>query len=308
MNKRIFEIPIVGPFLIGVSILLCSALVVWGVKKFISGTNKTHRELIYDLENKSFGNKWVSALELTKVLSQNKTELDTVEIDWILEHLTKLYQQSGGVSGDDRLRHFIISATTLLHSPLSSARINNLLVLALFDQSSQVQLSAVNGLSLSKAPISVLMWEKVEELFLKLAENQQKDDLLQQSLMLLYAQQEVLPSPQVLDLVFAKNSHKDRVSSNVLCAAALTLVPKQSSLIVDIITNTFEGRSQGQFCGRDPKDREKWIMNFLNVFYKYPWQKFQGIIKVLSSPQERGTRSLEVMNLARVVLKKWGAT
>ena len=72
-QKRILERPFYSGLVVPTAIILVGALIVFGVMKLLSN-ERSHRDLINELHSKTFGNRWVAAYELSKVLSTTKFE------------------------------------------------------------------------------------------------------------------------------------------------------------------------------------------------------------------------------------------
>jgi hypothetical protein len=56
-----------------IAIVLVGALIIFGVTKMLS-SGKNHRDLIDEMNSKTFGNRWVAAYELSKFLAAQKTQ------------------------------------------------------------------------------------------------------------------------------------------------------------------------------------------------------------------------------------------
>lgn len=117
------------------AIIVLGILIVWGINKIIT-VDRTHRDLIRDLQSRSFGNKWVVAYELSKYISGNKIPVN--DMPWVIENLVSLYESSK----DERTRDFIIVALGGLRTKLTFS----FLIKALDDPSDKVKLHALIAL------------------------------------------------------------------------------------------------------------------------------------------------------------------
>ena len=73
------------------SIIIVGILIVWGINKIIT-VDRSHRDLVRDLQSRSFGNKWVVAYELSKYISGNQIPVN--DMPWVIENLVSLYETS----------------------------------------------------------------------------------------------------------------------------------------------------------------------------------------------------------------------
>ena len=90
-------------FVIPFAIVLIGSLIIFGVTKMLQN-DRTYRDLVQDLQSKTFGNRWIAAFELSKVISSKKVPDD--DIPWLIENLDDLYDSAV----DNRTKNFIIVA------------------------------------------------------------------------------------------------------------------------------------------------------------------------------------------------------
>ncbi len=153
--KKILESSPLSGIAVPIAIVLVGALIIFGVTKMLS-SGKNHRDLIEEMNSKTFGNRWVAAYELSKFLASQKIPKE--DMPWVIENLSKVYYESV----DARTRNFVVLALGSLKNPLSLKVMNK----ALEDQDSQVKFNAVVSLgNMEKG--SAIEWEKVEALLLQ---------------------------------------------------------------------------------------------------------------------------------------------
>ncbi|MCB9060301.1 MAG: HEAT repeat domain-containing protein [Halobacteriovoraceae bacterium] len=100
-GKNILENSFVGSLVVPIAIVLVGALIIFGVTQMLS-TGKTYKDLVYDLQSKTFGNRWIAAYELSKqIASQNIPES---ERPWLALKLEEIYRSSN----DHRTKEFLI--------------------------------------------------------------------------------------------------------------------------------------------------------------------------------------------------------
>jgi HEAT repeat protein len=116
---------------------------------------RSYRDLVVELQSKTFGNKWIAAFELSKVLANKKIPAE--EIPWLLSNLTSVYRETSDV----RTREFVIVAL----SSLQSLEASDLFFEAIASDQGNVRLHAIMAFaSLPKLENSQLPWEKLRPL------------------------------------------------------------------------------------------------------------------------------------------------
>ena len=150
VKKKLLENPIIGAAVIPLAVILVGVLVVAGVSAMLN-SDPSYKGLVRTLQSKTFGNRWVAALELSKVIAAKG--IPESDIPWLLENLNQLY---GNASGDPRTRNFIIVAA----GALKDARAIPLFLRGLDDEDAEVRLHAVVALGNTKRGESI-PWEKV---------------------------------------------------------------------------------------------------------------------------------------------------
>ena len=89
-------------FVIPLAIVLIGSLIIFGITKMLQN-DRGYKDLVRDLHSKTFGNRWVAAFELSKVISSKSVKED---IPWLIENLDDLYESAV----DTRTKNFIIVA------------------------------------------------------------------------------------------------------------------------------------------------------------------------------------------------------
>ena len=96
-------------FVIPFAIVLIGSIIVFGITKMLQN-DRSHRDLVRELHSKTFGNRWVAAYELSKVISSKS--IPSEDIPWLIENLEDLYEKAVDV----RTKNFIIVAAGSLKS------------------------------------------------------------------------------------------------------------------------------------------------------------------------------------------------
>lgn len=148
-EKRLLENPWVGSFVVPLAIVLVGALIIFGVTSLLS-TDRSYKDLVREMQSKTFGNRWIAAYELSKVLATSSVPVD--EIPWLVENLGDVYTSSA----DPRTREFVIAALGSLKNPIVLPYIYE----GLKDTSENVQFHAI--VSLGNMPKETTIdWEAV---------------------------------------------------------------------------------------------------------------------------------------------------
>lgn len=151
IDKKLLENPFVGSLIVPIAIVLIGALIVFGVTKMISSEH-SYKNLVTEMKSKAFGNKWVAALELSKLISAKKIPAE--DIPWLIDNLDEIY--TGTV--DARTRNFIIVAA----GALSDERAIKIFKKGLDDADDNVKFHTVVALA-NLPKTSLLDWTKVIE-------------------------------------------------------------------------------------------------------------------------------------------------
>lgn len=111
-NKKILENPVVGSLVVPIAIVLIGALVIFGITKMLN-SERNYRDLVQELQSKTFGNKWIAAYELSKKIATSQIPVE--DIPYVVKVLSETYFES---SQDPRTRDFVVVALGVLKSDL----------------------------------------------------------------------------------------------------------------------------------------------------------------------------------------------
>lgn len=111
-QKKILENPFVGSLVVPIAIVLFGSLIIFGITKMLS-SERSYRDLVEEIQSKTFGNKWVAAYELSKQI--NSSQIPETEYPWLVQNLSIAYKQSI----DARTRSFIIAALGALKTEMA---------------------------------------------------------------------------------------------------------------------------------------------------------------------------------------------
>ena len=203
-SKKMLENSPLSGIAVPIAIVLIGALIIFGVTKMLS-SGKNHRDLINEMNSKTFGNRWVAAYELSKFLASSKIPKE--DMPWVIENLSQVYFESV----DARTRNFVVLALGSLNNPLVAPVLDK----ALEDQDPQVRFNAVVSIGNMKKGLTI-DWSKVEALL-----QQDQDTGLKQVALYTIASHERANTPDLALPLLAS------IEKTVRFAAATVLIKYQ---------------------------------------------------------------------------------
>jgi len=279
-TKKILESSPLSGITVPIAIVLVGAFIIFGVTKMLS-SGKNHRDLIEEMNSKTFGNRWVAAYELSKFLASSKIPKE--DMPWVIENLSKVYYESV----DARTRNFVVLALGSLNNPLSLPVLNK----ALEDQDPQVKFNAVVSLgTMDKS--STIDWPKVEALL------QQNEDpgLKQVALFTLASHKQPKAEELALQLLNSSERTLRYAAATVLIhykrVEALPAIEEISNLKYDNIV-------PGELNGAQAEGLK---MNLLENIEKTKWIELAGLVQKLESSDGNvrvQTKAKQVLNLLK---------
>ena len=193
---------------IALGILLLGGTVIFGVAKMLTMEN-SYKDLVRTMQSKTFGNKWVAALELSKKISSSS--LREEDIPWLIDNLSNIY----ATSQDSRTRNFIIVAV----GALADKRGLPVLLKGLDDEDSHVKFHSIVGIANIK-DVQDFDWLKLESFL------DSEDIALAHSSLLALATHRVLGSEKK---ILSKLSHKE-ISMRYAAATALIYYNNEAAI------------------------------------------------------------------------------
>ena len=276
-SKKMLESSPLSGIAVPIAIVLIGALIIFGVTKMLS-SGKNHRDLVEELNSKTFGNRWVAAYELSKFLAGQK--IPPEDMPWVIENLSQVYFESV----DARTRNFIVLALGSLNNPLSLKVLNA----ALSDQDPQVKFNAV--VSLGNMPRgSMIEWEKVEALL-----QQEADPGLKQVALLTMATHE---QPSTEEKAISFLNYQERM---LRYSAAIVLIKYKNiealPLLEEILNLRYDVVQAGELNGAQVESLK---MNVLENLEKSNWNQLANLVQKV----EEDDPNVKVTTKAKQVLK-----
>ncbi|MGE3609481.1 MAG: HEAT repeat domain-containing protein [Bacteriovoracaceae bacterium] len=276
-TKKILEKSPLSGIAVPIAIVLVGALIIFGVTKMLS-TGKNHRDLVEELNSKTFGNRWVAAYELSKFLASSKIPKE--DMPWVIENLSQVYFESV----DARTRNFIVLALGSLKNPLSLPVLNK----ALEDQDSQVKFNAVVALG-NMAKDSLIEWSKVEALL------EQQEDVGLKQVALYTIAAHARPNTEEKALSFLSSGEK-----TLRYAAATVLINYKKSEAIPVLEEIFNLRYDVSQAGElNGAQVEGLKVNVLENIEKSKWIDLAGLVEKV----EAQDTNVRVTTKAKQVLK-----
>ncbi|EQC52671.1 HEAT repeat domain-containing protein [Bacteriovorax sp. DB6_IX] len=278
-DKKLLENPFVGSLVVPVAIVLVGALIIFGVTKMLSDDH-SYKDLVREMKSKTFGNKWVAALELSKIIASGNIPQE--DIPWLIENLTDTYNNTI----DHRTRDFVIVAV----GALRNERGLKLLSQALNDKDKNVRFHAV--VALGNMPKSIVFdWTPVINLL------ESEDYGMVQAATLVLATHKVAAAQE--KIIKLLNSE---LGYGVRYAAATALIQFQYDGAVPTI-NEILLLEQTSLNGKLTVDEIRGLkFNVLNAAQESKWHGLSASIeKMLSKEKDIKVvaRGKEVLNLLK---------
>lgn len=279
-QKKILESSPFSGIAVPIAIVLVGALIIFGVTKMLS-SGKDHRDLVEELNSKTFGNRWVAAYELSKFLAAQKIPAE--DMPWVIENLSQVYYESV----DARTRNFIVMALGSLNNPKSLPVLNK----ALVDIDPQVKFNAVVSLGNMDKGLDI-EWDKVIALF------EQNDDLgLKQAALLTLAthkREEAIP--------FARSLIQSNEASLRYAAAMVLIYAKQNEAkpaLEEILNLRYDVVAPNALNGQQVESLK---LNALDAIEKSEWVDVLNLVQRTEAEDSNvrvSTKAKQVLNLLK---------
>lgn len=253
------------------AVVLVGILVIFGVTKMLAN-NQTHRELVKELRSKTFGNRWVAAFELSKLVAGQK--IPKTEVPQLVEDLADLYQKTP----DLRTRNFIVIALGSLKHPKTLPTLE----LAAGDPDPEISFNAI--VSLGNLPPEIIPdWSKL------VPKLESPDEGIRHAAVLALASKK---APMAQELIEPKLNDP---AISVRYGAALALVPYHSPVAAPLIQKILMMETHPQF---NNIKLQKIQLNLISAIGREGWMAFRPHLETLA----KKTRDLRVETTAKKAL------
>ena len=275
-RKKLLENKVASGLIVPLAIVLVGGLIIFGVTKMLS-TDRTYRDLVRELQSKTFGNRWIAAFELSKLVAGQG--IPPSEVPWLVENLASIYRSTA----DHRTRNFII----LTFGALKHPRAVPLLELALNDPDKNVVFNAIVAVG-NLPPTMGIHWPKLMD------KTKSPDEGIRHAAILALAAKKV-PGAQA----FIEPRLQDE-SISVRYAAALALVQYRSEKAIEMIREILLRETHDRF---NPTQLQKIRLNLISAIGRESWKIFANDLqKVIQQTDDLRveTTAKEALNLLKI--------
>ena len=277
--KKLLENRFLGGLVVPIAIVLVGALIIVGVTKMLS-TDRSYKDLVREIQSKSFGNRWVAAYELSKVIA--RSQVPEAEVPWLVENLSDVYLEAK----DPRTRDFIVVAIGALKASQGLA----LLESALDDLDKNVRFHAL--VALGNYPEGTKFnWAKIE-IFLT-----SDDFALQQAAVLVAGIHRIESAvPKIVGLLTSNNK-------GIRYAAATALIPFKNTNAVHTLKEILLAAGATKKGGISIPEMVGLKLSIINALQKNKWPALnETLVAVVSN--EPNAKVVSIAREALILLKK----
>lgn len=279
-SKKLLENPFIGNLIVPIAIVLVAGVLIFGVSKILS-TDRSYKDLVREMHSKTFGNRWVAAYELSKLIATS--QIPETERPWLVENLIDLYNSTQ----DIRTKKFIVIALGSLPSEVSFQFLSE--VLDKVDAEIKFHIVAAMG---NHANMNLTI---PEQKLLNILINS-KDITLKQATLLALASNRVESAKSSLVAFLANDNQKLRIS------AALGLINYKESQALPFLKEILEATPKK--WGNDwtlPK-LEILKVNILDALVRNKWFVLEQEVEALASQSVQvklAAKAREVLNVLK---------
>lgn len=277
LDKKLLENnPVMGSLMVPIAIVLVGALIIFGVTKMLSNDH-SYKDLVHEMKSKAFGNKWIAALELSKVISSGAVKEE--DIPWLVENLRDVYK----TSVDPRTRDFVVVAIGALGDEKGLPVIEH----ALKTPNSEINFHAM--VALSHMPKGIIFdWDLVKSFLMK------DDAALVQVTILTLASHDVANTREL----FVKNLKSD-LGFSVRYAAATGLIGHKSVEAIPTIKEILFLNDTSLEKKLTVQEIRGLKFNVLSALKRSGWKTMVPSIEKMINIE----KDIKVVSLAKEVLK-----
>ncbi len=277
-KKKLLENPIANGIVVPIAIVLVGAVVVFGVTKLLSA-ERSYKDLVREMHTKTFGNRWVAAFELSKLISSS--QIPQEDIPWLVENLSEIYDDAQ----DPRTRQFSVVAAGALQTNDSVS----LLEKAISDTDDKVRFHALVALGNMPRGVAFTKWNEVLGYL-----NNSEDIGMMQAATLALATHRV---PQA-ESELVKLLHSENVVLRFTVASALVNYKNEKALpTLTELLKLEPGKAQNGSLNEDQVIALK--LSLLNSIKNNEWNVLREEIQRVANSD----KSLKVVESAKDVLK-----
>ncbi|EPZ50370.1 hypothetical protein M902_1290 [Bacteriovorax sp. BAL6_X] len=276
LDKKLLESnPVMGSLMVPIAIVLVGALIIFGVTKMLSNDH-SYKDLVHEMKSKTFGNKWIAALELSKVISAGAVKEE--DIPWLVTNLRDIYK----TTVDPRTRDFIVVAIGALGNE------GGLPVLEHALQADNPEINFHAMVALSKMPKGIsFKWDLVKKFIEK------NDAAMVQVTILTLATHEVDSTEDL----FTKSLNSD-LGFSVRYAAATALIAYKNDQAIATINEILNLNDESLGKKLTVQEISGLKFNVLTALRRAGWKKMAPSVEKMINIE----KDIKVVSLAKEVL------
>lgn len=271
--KKILDNPILGSLVLPIAIILIAGLIIFGASKLLF-SERSYRDLVTEMRSKTFGNRWVAAFELSKLLTSSSIPQN--EIPALVEDLTQIYK----TTDDLRTKDFLIVAVgTLKHEsslPLLAYALEN-------EKDPNILFHAI--IALGNMPMGTNFDFKKLISFLD-----SSDGALSQAAVLALATHRVEEAnPKIEELISS-------TEVSIKYSSAIALIHLKNPKVIPVVNEIFDLKAHKSFS---PEQIAGLKINALNELQKINWGEFKNKVNDLSQNDQNlmvKAKAIEFLN------------
>lgn len=262
-SKKLWQNDIFNGIAIPIAIVLGGALIIFGVSKMLS-TERNYHDLVVEMRSKTFGNKWVAAYELSKVVASS--QIPDPELPELLTDLQDIYK----TTDDARTQEFIVATAGQINHPLS----DKILEEAMNSSNSNILFHAV--VAYGNRPVdsaTKIPYEKMLQLL------KSEDEILQQGIILTLGNHSGPNTKEALK-GFLSSSNK-----MLKYAAATSLIPERENEAIPILEEILFLTAPEKYSKLDKAQGKlnfnqisQLKLNVLQIYERFPWENLRHLI------------------------------
>ena len=275
-TPKVFKKGYGSNFIIPFAIVLIGSLIIFGVSKMLQ-SDRGYKDLVRELHSKTFGNRWIAAFELSKVIAANGIPAE--EEPWLIENLDDLYS----TAVDSRTKNFIIVTLGAIKNPSGLKTIE----LGLKEKDPQTRFHSVVALSQLE-----LSHEYDWSSLLKLLDSE--DEGLKQAVILTLATHRVAAAKEKLILNLTSESRNIRFAS----ATGLIYFKEKNAISALEKILMLQVSSTSRPGSLDENKVYGLKLNVINGLKKTRWKELAIIVE----KHIKNEKNLKLVSVARQVL------
>ena len=271
--KKILDNPILGSLVLPIAIILIAGLIIFGASKLLF-SERSYKDLVSEMSSKTFGNRWIAAFELSKLLASSSIPQN--EIPALVEDLTQIYK----TTDDVRTKDFLIVAIGTLKNesslPLLAFVLKN-------EKDPNILFHAI--IALGNMPPGIAFDFKSLIGFLD-----SPDVALNQAAILALASHQVSEANPKIETFLTSQELSLKYSS------AIALIHLKNPKVILVINEIFDLKTHKGFT---PEQIAGLKLNALNEIQKIRWEEFKNKVDFLSRNEENlmvKAKALEFLN------------